>query len=129
MQYRSGAFYEDVVWIVEALPVGSERAGARPGRKIAHLLFDGAWVMAPSALVGGESGDLGEHGGVHAPLLVRGKRRRKREGCAGSRPPPRGRTGRRDRGDPGHWPRADRKSTRLNSSHANISYAVFCLKN
>src|SRR3712207_7809405 len=32
------------------------------------------------------------------------------------------------------WPRAqsaarvDRKSTRLNSSHANISYAVFCLK-
>src|SRR3712207_6007069 len=28
------------------------------------------------------------------------------------------------------WPRntRDRKSTRLNSSHANISYAVFCLK-
>src|SRR3712207_9003371 len=25
-------------------------------------------------------------------------------------------------------PRKDRKSTRLNSSHANISYAVFCLK-
>src|SRR3712207_8160124 len=25
-------------------------------------------------------------------------------------------------------PCADRKSTRLNSSHANISYAVFCLK-
>src|SRR3712207_8631861 len=25
-------------------------------------------------------------------------------------------------------PRSDRKSTRLNSSHANISYAVFCLK-
>src|SRR3712207_7414509 len=44
----------------------------------------------------------------------------------------------RDRGRgqrPGHpVPRrgggrpADRKSTRLNSSHANISYAVFCLK-
>src|SRR3712207_6846170 len=29
-----------------------------------------------------------------------------------------------DMTDPG-----DRKSTRLNSSHANISYAVFCLKN
>src|SRR3712207_8428919 len=29
----------------------------------------------------------------------------------------------RVRGDP-----LDRKSTRLNSSHANISYAVFCLK-
>src|SRR5438445_7828712 len=26
------------------------------------------------------------------------------------------------------WPGVDRKSTRLNSSHANISYAVFCLK-
>src|SRR3712207_7667909 len=25
-------------------------------------------------------------------------------------------------------PQRDRKSTRLNSSHANISYAVFCLK-
>src|SRR3712207_8577554 len=30
------------------------------------------------------------------------------------------------RGD--HLGRRDRKSTRLNSSHANISYAVFCLK-
>src|SRR3712207_8672663 len=27
-----------------------------------------------------------------------------------------------------HEQRLDRKSTRLNSSHANISYAVFCLK-
>src|SRR3712207_7803553 len=26
------------------------------------------------------------------------------------------------------YPEVDRKSTRLNSSHANISYAVFCLK-
>src|SRR3712207_7895339 len=31
------------------------------------------------------------------------------------------------RGAP-HALRRDRKSTRLNSSHANISYAVFCLK-
>src|SRR2546427_7663435 len=34
---------------------------------------------------------------------------------------------------PGRWyliamPRGDRKSTRLNSSHSQISYAVFCLK-
>src|SRR2546430_6085805 len=29
-----------------------------------------------------------------------------------------------ERGDPG----GDRKSTRLNSSHSQISYAVFCLK-
>src|SRR3712207_9279249 len=36
-----------------------------------------------------------------------------------------------ERGAHGHPRRrrqADRKSTRLNSSHANISYAVFCLK-
>src|SRR3712207_8830180 len=32
-----------------------------------------------------------------------------------------------DRRGAGHQP--DRKSTRLNSSHANISYAAFCLKN
>src|SRR3712207_7738856 len=30
--------------------------------------------------------------------------------------------------EPGEQLRLDRKSTRLNSSHANISYAVFCLK-
>src|SRR3712207_8278520 len=29
---------------------------------------------------------------------------------------------------PNAVPAEDRKSTRLNSSHANISYAVFCLK-
>src|SRR3712207_8575314 len=42
----------------------------------------------------------------------------------GTPPPPLRRLplGRRRRGPP------DRKSTRLNSSHANISYAVFCLK-
>src|SRR2546430_5867232 len=27
-----------------------------------------------------------------------------------------------------HWETRDRKSTRLNSSHSQISYAVFCLK-
>src|SRR3712207_8143354 len=32
------------------------------------------------------------------------------------------------RGQRGGTQRRDRKSTRLNSSHANISYAVFCLK-
>src|SRR3712207_7305967 len=44
--------------------------------------------------------------------------------------PPHGRTpvrrGRQSRR--GATPLLDRKSTRLNSSHANISYAVFCLK-
>src|SRR3712207_7945221 len=41
-------------------------------------------------------------------------------GGGGHRPEDRARLLRRARGD--------RKSTRLNSSHANISYAVFCLK-
>src|SRR5690554_7663343 len=30
--------------------------------------------------------------------------------------------------DNSHWQNSDRKSTRLNSSHVRISYAVFCLK-
>src|SRR5258707_5328052 len=34
----------------------------------------------------------------------------------------------RGRGELQQSKRRDRKSTRLNSSHANISYAVFCLK-
>src|SRR3712207_8537278 len=34
----------------------------------------------------------------------------------------------RGRGQRHHRGGEDRKSTRLNSSHANISYAVFCLK-
>src|SRR3712207_8546959 len=35
---------------------------------------------------------------------------------------------RQRRGEPRRARSQDRKSTRLNSSHANISYAVFCLK-
>src|SRR5688572_31503489 len=31
-------------------------------------------------------------------------------------------------GSPAGFPPSDRKSTRLNSSHSQISYAVFCLK-
>src|SRR5215204_6873500 len=47
--------------------------------------------------------------------LFRSPRRRRRLPCAGHR-----------RGGRAH--RGDRKSTRLNSSHTVISYAVFCLK-
>src|SRR3712207_8335354 len=39
-----------------------------------------------------------------------------------------GAIGRLGAGDTVACGRQDRKSTRLNSSHANISYAVFCLK-
>src|SRR3712207_7446192 len=52
------------------------------------------------------------------------------DGASGSRD--QGAVGHRQRDDrparAGSAPAADRKSTRLNSSHANISYAVFCLK-
>src|SRR3712207_8952168 len=40
----------------------------------------------------------------------------------------RGRVGRELAAVPSGEAARDRKSTRLNSSHANISYAVFCLK-
>src|SRR3712207_7604636 len=49
--------------------------------------------------------------------------------AAGRHAPPVGRAVRvRPARHPGAGGLADRKSTRLNSSHANISYAVFCLK-
>src|SRR3712207_6897315 len=60
-----------------------------------------------------------------------GRRGRRGGGRRGGRGRRRGRgglglAGHRD--DPAHRDRIDRKRTRLNSSHANISYAVFCLK-
>src|SRR5437762_3958840 len=52
--------------------------------------------------------------------------------CSRQRPRgPRLPSRRRSGSPPGRWPRRgrrDRKSTRLNSSHRCISYAVFCLK-
>src|SRR3712207_8639121 len=58
------------------------------------------------------------------PPLRRGLRAR-----APARPPCRSAQASRARGRPrSARPPPDRKSTRLNSSHANISYAVFCLK-
>src|SRR3712207_7927622 len=60
----------------------------------------------------------------------RGRRRQDRGG-GGLRPAGgrrrRARVAEEHRGQ-GARPGPDRKSTRLNSSHANISYAVFCLK-
>src|SRR3712207_8466344 len=58
---------------------------------------------------------------------LRGDRRRRGAGRDGPRLPPLHAAGARAPGAPRRVP-ADRKITRLNSSHANISYAVFCLK-
>src|SRR2546427_7360606 len=49
-----------------------------------------------------------------------------RLGGTGRREQQRGRQGRAGKTHEGR--RSDRKSTRLNSSHSQISYAVFCLK-
>src|SRR5205809_6977586 len=55
---------------------------------------------------------------LHDALPICVQRRRLRRGAHGAAAPP-----------PGGGPKArDRKSTRLNSSHGYISYAVFCLK-
>src|SRR5699024_12827829 len=57
---------------------------------------------------------VGEH--QHAALLLRGRLERGGERVIAA-----------EGGGRGDLPR-DRKSTRLNSSHVSISYAVFCLK-
>src|SRR5688572_32133643 len=72
-----------------------------------------------SVLGGGAAGALGvahrgEH--VHSPDF---------QGTGAARNPIRGFIG---RGRAGGAKPGDRKSTRLNSSHSQISYAVFCLK-
>src|SRR3712207_7881361 len=69
----------------------------------------GVHTVAPDRLAGGVHGLLGLHTRVLLPVDPQHGDRALRLGD------------RRDR-------RQDRKSTRLNSSHANISYAVFCLK-
>src|SRR3712207_7766706 len=64
----------------------------------------------------------GHAAGGRGPAGAQGRRRRDGAAAGGRE--------RRRRGDllrPAQR-RRDRKSTRLNSSHANISYAVFCLK-
>src|SRR3712207_7369767 len=62
------------------------------------------------------------------PICVDGPQRRADDRRPGLDVQAQGRR-RRDVGDDdADGPRRDRKSTRLNSSHANISYAVFCLK-
>src|SRR3712207_6881273 len=72
-------------------------------------------VRAPD-LLPGDGADLLRHAARHLPLAPAG-------GARPARAPATRRAARAHLGG-----RVDRKSTRLNSSHANISYAVFCLK-
>src|SRR3712207_8979151 len=73
---------------------------------------------------------------LHDALPISGRVRRRLPGrpsqatppLAGRHPGPSPLPGSRSRRAGRHGIGGDRKSTRLNSSHANISYAVFCLK-
>src|SRR5690606_42040579 len=89
------------VSLLDALPISSGLMAAIsvfPGRGCSWY-SSAAWFSSSSLEVI-----------VCAVLLVRGRTRRRMDGPW------------RVRGGP------DRKSTRLNSSHVTISYAVFCLK-
>src|SRR6266542_6945237 len=66
--------------------------------------------------------DLGEAVSAEEAAESRRERRLDAEDCALARVP------KRDRAPVQLLGQRDRKSTRLNSSHGSISYAVFCLK-
>src|SRR5256885_9281045 len=72
----------------------------------------------PICQAGGRDEDRGH------PVRARGRQEGGRVGLAGDRPP----AGAAPAGAGHRAADADRKSTRLNSSHLVISYAVFCLK-
>src|SRR3712207_8703827 len=85
----------------------------RPPRS---TLFPYTTLFRSVARIGLAAHRVGEHVGHHA--VGQGRRGRRAElAGVGDRPAARR-----------HVAEEDRKSTRLNSSHANISYAVFCLK-
>src|SRR3712207_7630128 len=63
------------------------------------------------------------HVGAYSVELAKHCDLRKKTGVHGPKHPQHQRAGEKPQNVP-----SDRKSTRLNSSHANISYAVFCLK-
>src|SRR3712207_7047795 len=90
----------------------------RPPRS---TLFPYTTLFRSRALGGDRPGRAGRG---RARAGARRVRPRGRDGWADERQR-RGRAALAARGEAAH---SDRKSTRLNSSHANISYAVFCLK-
>src|SRR3712207_7905208 len=69
---------------------------------------------------------IGQNPGTNHPRMLSTLRAAKRRGCKIVHVNPLPEAGLARFKHPQHP--GDRKSTRLNSSHANISYAVFCLK-
>src|SRR5690606_14298057 len=104
----------------------------RSGQQVGHALFVAEFASARLVLdsVAAHLGRDGVEGGGHIITAGEsgtypyhhGQRRRHR-----SHPVPPGRAGGRG-GGRARGGGLDRKSTRLNSSHVKISYAVFCLK-
>src|SRR3712207_8599187 len=104
----------------DSLWAGIEQALDSPsvGRRPAHGLSLRRWIAAAAVLLGLVAGSvywLSRHGEQAVARLERPKAPMERKA----------RTLRELLHDEAE---RDRKSTRLNSSHANISYAVFCLK-
>src|SRR5690606_39377429 len=108
---------------VQARAAGRDSSSRRDGRGRRGGILDGGFG------VGGPAGARG----CDPALKRRGGERWLPEGGGSGRVGRRGGPHRIQRRalrpiDPGGLPLLDRKSTRLNSSHVKISYAVFCLK-
>src|ERR1035441_10959124 len=91
----------------------------RPGFLLLHVL-DPAVSQPGSGCIAGAHRTVDLDSLSYARRLLRNRRLVVR--------PPRGARRSRGKGPQADSPGVDRKSTRLNSSHLGISYAVFCLK-
>src|SRR5690606_41930559 len=91
-----------------------------PTRRSSDLIVDGHRIQTPhgsGVMAGHAVARTVSQGRLHLPAQRAGERAARMEAAA-----------RRDVAGAGQVAREDRKSTRLNSSHVKISYAVFCLK-
>src|SRR3712207_7438472 len=96
----------------------------RPPRS---TLFPYTTLFRSEDRAGGDRGDHGDRGGLRRAEGRVAQGRRRGAGQRDRRPDPE-HVGRAATRAPHAGRAGDRKSTRLNSSHANISYAVFFLK-
>src|SRR3712207_3279001 len=115
--------------------VRDDDALARPssqGRQTNANLFDATFHCANPNIVPDPKGPFDENVNAvdeTAADILKGETDTKRGGAEdGGDGSPTGANNRQDNGAADGINAEDRKSTRLNSSHANISYAVFCLK-
>src|SRR2546426_16583 len=115
--------YDHVILVLRGVSPARNRGRAEGPRSGLYLLPPpgGAPGLQGRLYLGRRAADAGDRTGPHGEAQADAARR------AVDGPGPDARPGDlRDR-EPAE-PRGDRKSTRLNSSHLVISYAVFCLK-